>query len=408
MNESNKTGFLARRDFLKSGATFLTALAVPSALAKTIELPKNMLVPGGFDTAYGARSKHEKDVKRTVNPDGNASFTPIAHQRGIITPSDLHFGAHHSGIPEINPNEHELYIHGLTDKPMRFNLEQLDKYPHSGGIMFLECSGNTWSQALAESAPDKSAQELYGLVSGSEWIGVPVKLLLETVGVKPSAKWVIAEGADAGTHARSIPIEKIMDDAIIALYQNGDRLRPAQGYPMRLFLPGWEGNMNVKWLRRLELTDRPAYTKDESRAYTETLPDGTIERFSFYMGVKSLITHPSGQQKLPAPGFYEVSGLAWSGAGKVTKVEVSDDGGKTWVEADIQQPVLSKSLTRFTLPWKWNGSAAKLQSRATDEFGNVQPTHAVWKSKYLGGSYNHYNAIQSWAVSKQGEVRNAF
>lgn len=409
MSEHDKTtGFIPRREFLKTGASLLTAIAVPSVLAENIKIPQSMLIPGEFDSPYGSPSTFEKDITRVIPPHGNAAFTPIANQRGIITAPGLHFGAHHSGIPQINPQQHELYIHGLTERALRFNLNDLERYPLQGGIMFLECSGNTWSQALSDKAANKSAQDLYGLVSGSEWLGVPVKLLLEEASIKPEGKWVIAEGSDAGTHARSIPLEKLMDDAIIALYQNGERLRPAQGYPMRLFLPGWEGNMNVKWLRRLEVVDQPAYTKDESRAYTETLPDGTIEQFSFYMDVKSVITHPSGQQKLQERGFYEISGLAWSGKGKITKVEVSDNGGITWLNAELHSPILSKSLTKFSMPWHWRGKAAKLQSRATDEFGNVQPTHTAWKAQYFAGSYNHYNAIQSWAISEKGDVSNVF
>ncbi|WP_281558059.1 sulfite dehydrogenase [Thalassomonas sp. RHCl1] len=411
-NSKSSGGFLDRRSFIKTGASLLTALAAPSVLAggdKGIKVPDAMLIPGAFDDEYGKPSGYEKAVKRLVMPNGNAAFTPLDRQRGIITPPGLHFGAHHSGIPTINPEEHELYIHGLTEKALRFTLEDLARYPHEGGVMFLECSGNTWLQATSgEQAPDKSCAELYGLVSGSEWLGVPVRLLLEEAGIKPGGKWVIVEGSDAGTHARSIPIEKLLDDAIIALYQNGERLRPAQGYPMRLFLPGWEGNMNVKWVRRMEVVEAPAFTKDESRAYTETLPDGSIEQFSFYMGVKSVITTPSGQQKLPAKGFYELNGLAWSGFGKISYVEVSDDDGKTWHKAQIHGPVLTKSLTRFTLPWQWSGNIARLQSRAVDEFGNRQPSHQEWKSKYLDGSYNHYNAIQTWEVAKDGGISNVF
>ena len=246
------------------------------------------------------------------------------------------------------------------------------------------------------------------LISGSEWIGVPAKLLLQEAGLRPGAKWVIVEGADSGTLARSIPIEKMLDDALIALYQNGERLRPAQGYPMRLMLPGWEGNTSIKWLRRLEISDQAAYTKDESRAYTETLKDGTIERFSLNMGVKSVITHPSAGHMLPERGYYEISGLAWTGYGKIKKVEVSDNGGKNWVTADLHPPVLNKSLTRFSVPWQWAGQEAKLQSRATDEYGNIQPSHAAWKTIYAQGSYNHYNAIQTWLISREGTLSNVF
>lgn len=409
-------GFLARRDFLKTGATVLTALSAPAAVssaASARKFPQAMLQPGVGDEPYGQPSNYEQTVKRMIPPDrpGSAlkvSYTPIHLQRGIITPAGLHFTTHHSGIANIDPQQHQLYIHGMTDKPLKFSVQDLMRYPLSGGIHFLECSGNTWWQGLSNDAPDKTCIDLYGLMSGSEWLGVPVKLLLKEAGIHPKAKWVIAEGSDSGTLARSIPLVKMMDDAIIALYQNGERLRPAQGYPMRLFLPGWEGNTNVKWLRRLEVTDQPAYTKDESRSYTETLIDGSLEGFSLRMGVKSVIIHPSAGHTLPEAGFYEVSGLAWSGFGKIQSVEVSDDGGKHWYKADLHKPVLSRAHTRFSLPWRWSGKPVRLQSRAIDERGNRQPTRKQWHNVYALGSYNHYNAIQVWQIDRQGRVNNVY
>ncbi|NVO56991.1 sulfite dehydrogenase [Rhodobacteraceae bacterium B1Z28] len=414
------TGFVGRRDFLKAGATFLTAssAALPATLtakgaSAAPKIPDNMLYPGVEDEAYGSPSPHEAGNVRKIFPQNEkstltASFTPLHTQKGIITPSGLHFGAHHSGVPEIDPEMHELFIHGMTDRPLKFTASDLMRYPLSGGINFLECGGNSAPQGYYPEAQPMPLQYLHGLVSGSEWIGVPVKLLLQEAGLNPKAKWVIAEGADAGFLARSIPLQKLLDDAIIALYQNGERLRPAQGYPMRLFLPGWEGNTSIKWLRRLEVTDRPAYTREESRHYSETLADGSIEGFSMYMGVKSVITHPSAGQVLPDKGYYQVNGLAWSGFGKISRVEVSDDGGKNWVPAELEGPVLNKSLTRFTLPWRWDGSPVRLQSRAFDEWDNVQPTHEAWKSRYFEGSRNHYNAIQTWYIDAQGTVSNVF
>lgn len=336
------------------------------------------------------------------------TFSPLGNQRGIITPSGLHFGVHHSGIPDIDPEMHELYIHGMTANPVRFTLRDLERYPLTGGIHFIECGGNSFMQGYFKEPQETSLDWLYGLVSGSERIGVPVKLLLQEADIDPKAKWVIAEGADGGTMARSIPLKKLMDDAIIALYQNGERLRPSQGYPIRLFLPGWEGNTSIKWLRRLEVTDRPAFTSEESRHYSETLPDGSIEGFSMYMHVKSVITHPSAGQVMPDKGYYQISGLAWSGLGKITSVEVSDNGGETWVPADISGPIHDKSLTQFSIPWRWDGRPVRLQSRATDEFGNTEPTHAEWKSRYFEGTRNHYNAIQTWNIDAQGGISNVF
>lgn len=405
-------GFLGRREFLKTGSTFLTAISAPSALAAAT-FPQHMREPGSMDEPYGQPSKYERRTTRSSRGRSPAkisssSYTPIDQQKGIITPSGLHYTIHHSGIPDITPNDHKLYIHGMTDRNLKLSICDLKRYPITGNFNFLECDGNSWAQGRMPNAVDMNCQELHGLVSGSEWLGVPVKLLLQEAGVKAKGKWVIAEGADSSTHARSIPIEKMMSDAIIALYQNGERLRPAQGYPMRLFLPGWEGNTSVKWLRRLEIVDVLAYTKDESRAYTETLPDGSIEGFSLRMGVKSIITHPSAGQQLPDKGFYEIQGLAWSGLGKIRKVEVSDNGGNTWHPAELQGPALAKALTRFSLPWKWSGQSARILSRATDEQGIIQPTHLEWKKRYYKGSYKHYNAIQTWYISESGAVKNVY
>jgi sulfane dehydrogenase subunit SoxC len=275
-------------------------------------------------------------------------------------------------------------------------------------ILFLECSGNTAANALSPFARDDSCQDLYGQISGSEWIGVPVRLLLAEAGLEPTAKWAIAEGADGGSHARSIPVSKLLDDAVLAFYQNGERLRGAQGYPLRLLLPGWEGNTSVKWLQRLELTDTPAFTKDESGLYTEFLANGDIARFSFHMDVKSVITHPSGRQRLREKGFYEISGLAWSGHGRVGRVEVSADAGRTWATAELQRPVLDKALTRFVIPWRWDGKPTILLSRATDERGVRQPTREEWKSRYASHSFNHYNAVQQWRIESDGSVENVY
>lgn len=416
-NEELKSEMLPRRRFLRSGATFLTAISAPaavsSAVAGTVKMPESMLTPGGNADEYGNPSVYESDVKRLVTPQNGMSaltytYAPLHQQKGTITPSGLHFSVHHSGLTDIDPDSHSLYIHGLTEKALKFSVSDLLRYPMVGGHMFLECSGNTWPQAVFPNAEQKTLQELYGLVSGSEWYGVSLRRLLEEAGVKPGAKWVIAEGSDAGSMARSIPLERIMDDAIIALYQNGERLRPSQGYPMRLFMPGLEGNVSVKWLRRLEVTDRPAYTQNENRSYSDTLGDGRLQNFSLYMGVKSVITHPSAGQQLPDKGYYEIAGLAWSGFGKVKAVEVSVDGGKNWLPAKLDGPVHSKSLTRFSLPWKWTGEPVQLQSRAMDDYSNVQPTHAQWRKSYYQGSPKHYNAIQTWHIDQHGGVNNAF
>lgn len=407
---------LNRRSFLKNSSLFAaTSFLLPgTAMSEQSKQVPWMYTAGKKDTPYGMPSLFEDHVKRSLSdPFPGSPFsisqTPIQYQRGSITPNGLHFGVHHNGIADIDPARHELIIHGLVEKPLRFSIESLLRYPMVSRVHFLECGANTAANAIVpnEAAP-LSCQDLYGQLSGAEWTGVPLKLLLEETGLRHGAKWVIAEGADSGNHARSIPLSKILDDAIVALYQNGERLRPAQGYPIRLFLPGWEGNTSVKWLHRLEVVDAPIFTKDESGLYTEPLREGGIEYFSFQMDVKSVITQPSAGQILSGKGFCEISGLAWSGFGKVHKVEVSVDGGRRWTEAKLQGPVQSKSLTRFSLPWEWSGKETTLLSRATDEFGRTQPTRNEWKKRYADFSIGHYNAVQAWRIASSGEVHNDY
>ena len=261
-----------------------------------------------------------------------SSRTPLQYLDGIITPSRLHFERHHSGVPEIDPDNHKLVIHGLVDRPLAFDLDALERYPKVSRIQFLECSGNSFPLLMPEPMQSDCAA-LHGLVSCSEWGGVPLNVLLDEAGVKPDAKWVVAEGADSAAMNRSVPLSKIMDDAIVALYQNGERLRPANGYPMRLFLPGWEGNASVKWLRALHITDQPAMSKEETSKYTDLQDDGSVHQFTFTMGVKSTITSPSPGLSLHEHGPYQISGLAWSGAGRIARVEVSADGGQSWAKA---------------------------------------------------------------------------
>ena len=414
-------GLLDRRSFLLTGIALTSAYSLNAAASqeeqKSIggEFPDWMKEGGSGDIPYGQPSVYEEHIKRTMVEDTPETslfsvwHTPIEQQRGIITPSGLHYSVHHNGIPDIKSEDHQLLLHGMVDKPLKFDIESLMRYPMMSAIYFLECAGNTATNAVSPMAEDMNCQDLYGQISGSEWGGVPLKYLLNEAGVKPEAKWVIAEGADSGSHARSIPLSKLMDDAFVVLYQNGEKIRPSQGYPMRLFVPGWEGNANVKWLHRLEVTDKPAYTKGESGLYSDILADGKLQRFSFHMDVKSVITHPSGKQILPEKkGFYEISGLAWSGYGKIKQVEVSADGGKTWALATLHGPVLSKALTRFSIPWYWDGKGATLISRATDEFGRSQPTRDIWKERYASYSFNHYNAIQAWHISTNGVVENVY
>ncbi len=290
-------------------------------------------VPGQPFRTYGQPSRFEEATKRAIvqpfgaiAPGAGSSFTPLQSLDGIITPNGLHFERHHNGVPEIDPAQHRLLIHGLVKRPLFFTVQTLLRYPMTSRICFIECGGNSFRNTLPQ-PPQVTCGMIHGLISCSEWTGVPLATLLAEAGVDPKGKWVLAEGADAASMSRSIPLEKVLDDALIALFQNGEAIRPEQGYPMRLLLPGWVGNMSVKWLRRIKVTDGPTHTRDETSHYTDLMPDGKARQFTFVMGVKSVITHPSGGMSMQGPGFYEISGLAWTGAGRITKVEVSADGG---------------------------------------------------------------------------------
>ena len=409
-----------RRQFLKrslgaAGAVAAVA-AVPVRAADPIgkDFPAWSTTPGTPMRSYGQPSKFEEKVLRTVTPSygpispgTGTSRTPLQTLNGTITPNGLHFERHHNGVPEIDPAQHKLLIHGMVKKPLVFTVANLLRYPMVSRTCFVECAGNSSANTLPKPAQANCAA-IHGLLSGSEWTGVSLSLLLDEAGVEPGAKWFLAEGADSAAMSRSVLLEKAYDDAIIALYQNGERIRPEQGYPLRLLVPGYQGNMNVKWLRRLELAASPMHTKDETSKYSLLLRDGTARQFDFQLGVKSLITQPSGTLNVPGKGLHEISGLAWSGAGRIVKVEVSSDGGANWREAVLQGPVLSKALTRFRLPWEWSGAPAMLQSRATDEKGHVQPTRAAWSAIYSPANRYHNNMIQTWAVAADGSVSNVY
>src|SRR5256712_6827809 len=377
-------GLLHRRAFLRGGAALAGAMTgytlVPSAFGQQLSDDAWSLVPGVPVPDYGTRSRFENNVVRTLtNPKGEPctqhARTPHHLLNGTFTPNGLHFVISHAGDPDIDPDKHRLVIHGLVKQPLVFTLDALARYPMVSRMTFVECGGN--SAPLFSLEPiQASVQALHGLASCAEWTGVALSTLLEETGVDPKAKWLVAEGADAPALSRSVPMAEALDDAMIALYQNGERLMPGNGYPMRLLLPGWEGNMNVKWLRRLKLVEAPAMSYYESRTYAPILPNGKAYQFYFLQEVKSFITHPSPGLMLKAPGFYEISGIAYSGNGRISKVMVSADGGQSWAQAALHEPVLSKAFTRFRVPWNWNGGPAVLQSRAWDEAGNVQPTRA--------------------------------
>ena len=419
-------GLLDRRAFLRGGAALAAAmtgytLARPAAAAPLADDPWSR-APGTNVPAYGVPSRFEKSVVRTLsNPNGEPRTqhgrTPHHLLQGTSTPNGLHFVISHAGDADIDPEKHRLVIHGLVKRPLLFTLEALARYPMVSRMTFVECGGN--SAPLFSSEPiQASVQALHGLASCAEWTGVALSTLLEETGVDPKAKWLVAEGADAPTLSRSVPIAKALDDAMIALYQNGERIMPGNGYPMRLWLPGYQGNMNVKYVRRIKLIDQPAMSFYESKTYSQILPDNKMWLFHFTQEVKSFITHPSFGQTLKGTGFYEVSGIAYSGNGRIAKVMVSADGGKSWAQAALEEPVLPKAFTRFRMPWRWDGTPAVLQSRAWDEAGNVQPTRAEFVAARgqtekpvaspLGFPNQHYNSTTSWGIGKNGEVKHVY
>src|SRR5438552_2771628 len=309
-----------------------------------------------------------------------------------------------AGVPAIDPHRYKLLIHGMVERPTVFDLAALRRFPAVSRLYFLECSGNG-AAAYRGPRPDLTPQIIDGLTSTSEWTGVPLATLFREVGVKPGAKWFLAEGEDAAVMSRSIPVEKAWDDALIAYGQNGEPLRPEQGYPARLLVPGWEGSANVKWIRRIELADRPFMTREETAKYTDPLPNGTARMSSFVMDAKSIITSPAYPAALPERGWWEIRGLAWSGRGRVTRVDVSTDAGKTWAAAELQEPVLPKCHTRFRLPWNWDGREAMLMSRAVDETGYLQPTLAELRKVRGPGAPYHFNNIRAWRVRGDGAVQ---
>jgi len=415
-------GLLDRRVFLRQGGGLVAALGTAAGLAsysrpvaaETLVVPEWTKTPGAWFQGYTQPSKYEGNVVRGPLPTsayggigpGNAR-SPLQFLDGMITPNGVHYERSHNGVPDIDPAAHRLLIHGLVKRPLTFTLEALSRYPMTSRISFVECAGNSGGMYAATPAKG-TAQSLHGLVSCAEWTGVPLSMLLQDAGVDPEAKWLVAEGADAAAMSRSVPLEKALDDAMVALYQNGERIRPTNGYPMRLLLPGWQGNMNVKWLRRIKLLREPAHTKDETSKYSLLLKEGKVAQFNFPMDAKSVITKPSPGVNMTAPGLYEISGIAWSGNGKVARVEVSADAGKTWAPAALSEPVLSKAITRFRIPWRWDGGPAILQSRAIDETGYVQPSREQQIAARGLRSQYHCNLITSWGVAANGEVTHVY
>jgi sulfane dehydrogenase subunit SoxC len=392
------------------------ALAQPApAGAQHFDVPadptKEQGRPVAGDGGYGSRSQFETEVRvrfPTPNEYTSWSFTPLQQMVGNLTASGLHFERHHGGIPTIDPSKHMLVVHGMVGAAKKFTMADLKRFPSVTRKHFIECSGNgltEWNKPTL-----KTVQGTHGLLSTSEWTGVPFASIAREVGLKEGSSWVLAEGSDAAVMTRSIPMEKMLKDALLAYGQNGEAIRPEQGYPLRLLLPGYEGNTHIKWLRRLEVSDKPFMTREETSKYTDLLANGKARQFTLEMDAKSVITFPSGEMKLPGAGFYNVTGLAWSGRGRVQSVDISADGGKTWYPARLENVPDPICTVRFSYPWAWNGEPAVLQSRCTDETGYIQPTLkqliAIRGDNGPFGSVYHLNAIQSWAVAADGSVTN--
>jgi len=360
---------------------------------------------------YGVPSVHEADVHRTpvewltADPYASINFTPIHKLDGIITPNGVCFERHHSGAADIDPAQHRLMINGLVERPLVFTMEDLQRLPRENHVYFLECTANSGMEWRGPQL--NGVQFTHGMIHNVMYTGVPLRVLLAEAGVKPSGKWVLFEGADAAGLARSVPMEKVLDDCLVAFAMNGEALRVEQGYPLRLVIPGWEGNMWIKWLRRIEVGDAPWHQKEETSKYTDLMPDGRARRFTWVMDAKSVITSPSPQMPIThGKGRMVLTGLAWSGRGTIPRVDVTLDGGKNWHQARMDGPSLDKSLHRFYYEFDWDGREMLLQSRAHDSTGYVQPTKDALRAIRGVNSTYHNNGIQTWFVDKSGEVEN--
>ncbi len=403
-----------RRALLGRSLAMAGTLGAAGAGAQVLEVPPSAKEHGRPmpPNEYGMPSKYESGMKRRrsdvfVNRQNFSdwSMTPLAQQLGIVTPTGLIFERHHNGVPDIDPEQHRFVIHGMVRNPLVFTMSDLMKYPAVSRFYFHECSGNGLTDGLAPKS--LTVQQTHGLLSCGQWTGVPVATLMEEAGVMKEATWALAEGTDGASHARSIPMKKLLEDSLLVYACNGEMLRPENGYPLRLFTPGWEGNTSVKWLRRLKLGDAPWHLRSETARYTDPMPDGKWRQFSMEMECKSVITSPSGGMKLK-PGVVEIQGFAWSGNGTIRAVDVTLDGGRTWREARLEEPILPKCLVRFRHTIRWDGGPMTIASRAMDSTGYVQPTVAdIQKVRAIVGFVQHHNAVFPWAVNAAGEVSNA-
>jgi sulfane dehydrogenase subunit SoxC len=426
-----REGKAGRRDFIRrafvaaasgaaAGASVAQANPTPAGSGdpNILQLPEHTRGLGQpvASEGYGKPSKYESSLQRRQSPgltqtaQSSVSFAPLQSMFGIVTPSGLHFERHHQGWWDIDPSKHRLMLNGsepgMLARPMVFTMDELMRLPAVSRFHFIECGANTGMEWGNVAVP--TAQYTHGMLSCSEFTGVPLRTLLEMAGADlKKGRFILAEGADGSSMTRTIPIELVMSGEVLVAYgQNGEMLRPENGYPLRLVVPGVQGVSWVKYLRRIELGDKPWATKDEAIHYVDLMPDGQHRQYTSIQECKSVITTPSGGQVLLDKGFYNITGLAWSGRGKIRRVDVSVDGGRNWRTARLETPVLSKCLTRFNLDWVWDGKPTIVQSRAMDDTGYVQPSYRQSRQVRGTRSIYHNNSIQSWLVQESGEVKN--
>ena len=398
---------MRRRRFIEILGAAPAVLVAQSADGRTVQVsPSSVQDPTkAFGAPPSAVGRRAPGVTLARNAYGSTTFskTPLQDLHGTITPADLHFERHHAGVPRIDGERFSLAIHGMVDRPLTFRLADLRRFPSVTRVCFIECSGNL-PRTRASAGPRSTPQDIAGMTSQTEWTGVALATIFREAGVKPGATWFLAEGSDAAVLTRSIPVEKGWQDAIVAYAQNGEPLRPENGYPLRLVLPGWEGNTNVKWLRRLELSDAPFMTREETAKYTEPLRDGSVRQFSMVMDARSIITFPAYPVTLER-GWIEIRGIAWSGRGSIARVDVSTDAGRTWTPARLQLPALPQAHTRFGHMWAWDGQPTEIMSRAVDETGYVQPTRReLIDARGAVAVPYHLNPITAWRVERDGRV----
>jgi sulfane dehydrogenase subunit SoxC len=411
--EMNGDAFSRRRLLTAASAGIAGTVVTGGAMADTLaDVPPRE--PGADFSGHSERSKYvtisripeSGPGQRNVDPsDAINSKTPWDKLVGAITPADLHYERSHGGVPDLDPAKHRLLIHGMVQKQLVFTVDELKAMPSISRTVFIECTGNGWEN-WKKADENLTVQNTHGLVSTNEWTGVPLKFLVGLVGRDPSSTWMLAEGGDAAGVARSIPLtDEILEEAFVAYGQNGEPVRPAHGFPIRLVMPGFEGNLNIKWLRRLKFGDQPWMTRWETARYTQLLANGKARQFQLRMETNSVITSPSGSMEIK-PGYNRITGVAWSGHGKIAKVEISTDGAKTWTKAGLNAPVLPKAQTRFQLDWAWDGKPTKIVSRSTDDKGNVQPDRNSFIEQTGANALFHYNAQQTWSIDAAGRVRN--